>query len=109
MKNLILHIMVKEIEAKIFDALIELKLKPSKVLEKNQECHFITLKKINNKNLSNYSLQFLYRSPLYKKTALESVQIRTFILRPELSGRGISAASEFPFPKFYDTPLFSLN
>ncbi len=108
MKNLILHMMIKEIETKIFDALIGLGLKSPKVLAENQECHFITQKKLN-KNLSNYSLQFFCCSPLYNKIALESVQMWTFILRPDFSGRGISADGKFPLIKIYDITPFSLN
>lgn len=97
-----------EIENKIFEALLELGFKVFQEVE-NQECHIITFKKTNNKKLSNYFLQFFERSPLLKKQALESVHIWTFILRPDVSGRGIFSGRQNPTLKFYDIPLYSLN
>lgn len=105
MKTLNLNMMVSEIETKIFDALISLGLKTPKVLEQNHDCHFITL----NKNQSNYSLQNFCRSPFNDKSALESVQIWTFILRPEHSGRRIFVEQELFYSRIYDFPLFPLN
>ncbi len=107
MKNL--NILIIEIETKILEALIDLGLKPSKVFEKNQECHFITLNKfINNKSYTNF-LKAFRCSPLFKKSALEGVQMWTFILRPEKSGRRISDYSHHSFHQLYDSPLFPLN
>ncbi len=106
MKKQITNTMIREIESKIFDALIKLGLKPSKVLEENNECHFITPKKSKYKYLSNYSLQNFYRSPLFKKSALESVQIWTFILRPNNTGRRIYPSQS---QKFYYFPQHLLN
>lgn len=104
-----LNILIIEFENKIFEALIELGLKYSKVLEQNQECHFITLNKFINNNSNTYLLNAFRRSPLYKKSALEGVQMWTFILRPEKSGRRISGYSNLSFPQLFDSPLFPLN
>lgn len=108
MKTTNLNILNRQIEDKILEALSELGFKEFLEIEK-QECHFITLKKTNNKKLSNHFLQFFERSPLLKKQALESVQILTFILRPDTSGRGISSEEKSFSLKFYDAPLYSLN
>lgn len=100
---------MEEIESKIFDALIELGLKSSKVLEnKNHESHFITLIKINNKYQNNPSLKCFFRSPVSKKSANES-QNKTFILRPEISGRRIIADKSLFHYENFDSPLFPLN
>jgi hypothetical protein len=109
MKSLNLNKMMKEIEAKIFEALVELGLKPSKVLEKkNQECHLITHKKqitLNKQNpnkLSNYYLLSFPRSPLCRKNADEigSSQTGTFYFN---SGKEVFTV------QIFDSPLYPLN
>jgi hypothetical protein len=103
MKNLNIHKLIKELETKIFEALIELELKSSKVLNrKNQECHIITLNKQKINQLSNYSLLSFPRSPLCRKNAdeIEGSHSRTFYFN---SGKNL-----LPF-QIFDSPLYPLN
>ncbi len=94
MKNLELNKLMKEIEAKIIEALIEIGLKPSKVLEnKNQECHLITLKnKITHKTHNDFSLLSFPRSPLCRENADEIESSRDFLFQ---FWRGIIYNSDF--------------
>lgn len=112
MKNLSIHKIIEEIETKIFEALIELGLRSSKVLEKKkQECHLITLNKQNHpfilnkqksNKLSNYSLLSFPRSPLCGKYAdeIESSLLGTFYFN--------SGKESLPIPIFV-SPLYPLN
>lgn len=109
MKNLDLNRIMKEIEAKIFEALIEIGLKSSKVLEdKNQECHLITYKKQitltkpKSNKPSNHSLLSFPRSPLCKENAdeIESSQMGTFYF---------NSGGELFTIQIFDSPLYPLN
>lgn len=103
MKNLSIHKIIEEIETKIFEALIELGLRSSKVLEKKKQgCHLITLNKQKSNKLSNYSLLSFPRSPLCGKYAdeIESSLLGTFYFN--------SGKESLPIPIF-DSPLYPLN
>lgn len=103
MKNLNINKLIEEIETKIFEALIELGLKSSKVLEKrNNECHLITLYKQKSNKLSNYSPLSFPRSPLCGNDAdkIESSLMGTFYF---------NSGNETFSIKIFDSPLFPLN
>ncbi len=108
MKRITTEKLLFELEVKIIETLLELKLKPNVSL-KNNECHFITL--INNypKTITLYNSQFFKRSPVKSKSAYEFLHKGLETLRSDESGRRVYADKSLINFEIYDSPLFPLN